>query len=243
MWKKHKGTHTHATTLSDLARIKEASIRKEDLARYPVLIHADEMLSNAFFPPVPPKTWCISISFPSLNTNSRSCLTIPALRERWDFAQRGPRSTVHSHTYSSKQRYTSQSCAGCCPCCAHRLGEVRCRKSPVSSPHCRDWCKAQFLNRCTKIEIVCCLNDILLFFQMLQPGQLIPHGNTSASHLLLSLWAAWSPGCSLHRSKYHALYQRITTENLLRSNSPISAKFHPKSWTVHCCNSLWDPDL
>lgn len=97
--------HTHAGTLSDLARIKIGfeSIRKEDLARYPVLIHTDEMFSNTFLPPAPPKSWCISVSFPSLNTNSRSCLTIPALRERRDFARCGPRSAVCSHTYSSKQ--------------------------------------------------------------------------------------------------------------------------------------------
>lgn len=140
------------------------------------------------------------------------------------------------------QRGAGQGPAGCCPCCLS-VGEVRCRGSPVSSPHRRDWCKVQFLNRRTEIEIVCRLNDILLLFQMLQPGQLIPPGNTSASHLPPFLRAAWSPGCSLHRSKYCPLYQRITTENLLGSNSPISVKFHAKSWTAHRCDSLWDPDL
>lgn len=98
----------------------------------------------------------------------------------------------------------------------------RCRESPVSSPHRRDRCKAQFLNRRTEIEIVCRLNDILLLFQMLQLRQLIPPGNTSASLLPLFLCAAWSPGCSLHGSKYCPFYQRITTENLLGSNSHFS---------------------
>lgn len=81
---KNARVHTHAGTLSDPARIREAfeSIRKEDLPRYRVLIHTDEMFSNTFLPPAPPKTRCIFVSFPSLNTNSRSCLTIPALRER-----------------------------------------------------------------------------------------------------------------------------------------------------------------
>lgn len=63
---KNTKVHTHARTLSDPARINEAfeSIRKEDLARYPVSIHTDQMFSNTFLPPAPPENLVHFYFFP-----------------------------------------------------------------------------------------------------------------------------------------------------------------------------------
>lgn len=135
-------------------------------------------------PPPPRKVGAFQLPSHCLNTNPQSCLTIPALRERWDFAQRGPRSTPHRHTYSSKQPGCNAEPARTQPA-AELSGTVKSdvQRAPFPlSPYRRDLCKMQFLNRHTEIEIVCCLNDILLLFQMLQPGQLMLPGNTSALH-------------------------------------------------------------
>lgn len=190
--------HTHVGALSDLARIKEAfeSIRKEeDFARKSVSLCTDERFSNAFLPPTPnKKSWCISVSFPSLKHKSAELPYHSRTQREMGLCSAGSkvhRAQPHLFLQATWAQHTvCQNCAGCCLCRAQRHGEVRCTESPVSSPYRRDLCKMQFLNRHTEIEIVCRLNDILLLFQMLQPGQLIPPGNIAALHLPLFLRAA-----------------------------------------------------
>lgn len=154
--------------------------------------------------PLPKKSWCISVSFPSLKHKSTELPYHSRTQREIGLCSVG--SKVHRtrpHLFLQAtwvQRSVGQNRAGCCLCQAQRCGEVRCTESPVSSPYRRDLCKMQFLNRHTEIEIVCRLNDILLLFQMLQPGWLIPPGNTSALHLPLRFTSSSLPmSCSKPR--------------------------------------------